>query len=126
MLSLSEYDNDGNIWEKKTNPEFDVSMGSTDAAEVSELIGIYMLMKLMEKFNKSMFDLFRDDGLKVIRGGGSDVDRARKDVIEIFKLKGLKVTAEGNSTCVDFLDFVLDLKNDITRPFIKPNANTIK
>ena len=50
-----------------------------------------MLMNFMEMFNKSRFGLYRDDGLMVIRGGGPDVDRARKDVIEIFKL-------EGNST----------------------------
>ena len=52
------------------------------------------------------------------------MDRTRKDVIEIFKQEGLKVTTECNASCVDFLDVVLDLKNDITKPFIKPNANT--
>ena len=35
-------------------------------AEVSELIGIYMLINLVDKFNKSMFGLYRDDGLMVI------------------------------------------------------------
>ena len=75
-----------------------------------------MLIKLMVRFNKSMFGLFRDDGLMVIRCGGPDVDRARRDVIEIFKQEGLKVTTECNATCVDFLDVVLNLKNDITEP----------
>ena len=102
------------IWEKKTNPDFDVSMGSADGAEVSELIGLYMMIMLMKRFNKSMFGLYRDDGLMVIRGGGPDVD----------KQEGLKVTTECNASCVDFLDVVLDLKNDNTKPFIKPNANT--
>ena len=44
------------------------------------------------------------------------MDRARKAVIDIFKKECLKVTTEANSTSVDFLDVVLDLKNDITKP----------
>ena len=35
-----------------------------------------------------------------------------------------QVTTEANSTSVDFLDVVLDLENDITGSFIKPNTNT--
>ena len=69
-------DHEGNIWEKKQCPEFDVSMGSADGAEVSELIGIYMITLLMAKFDKSLFGIYRDDGLMVVPGGGPDVDRA--------------------------------------------------
>jgi hypothetical protein len=54
-------DCDGNIWEKISNPDFDVSMGSMDGAEVAELIGIYMIGKLMVKFNKFLFGIYRDD-----------------------------------------------------------------
>ena len=117
-------DCDCNIWEKISNPDFDVSMGSMDGAEVAELIGIYMISKLMLKFNKSLFGIYRDDGLMVVKGGGPEVDRARKEVIRIFQQEDLKVTTECNSKCIDFLDIIMDLSNDSTRPFIKPNANT--
>ena len=47
------------------------------------------MVKLMQRFNESMFGIYCDDGLMVVRGGGPDVDKARKDVIEIFKSEGL-------------------------------------
>ena len=117
-------DSDGQIWEKKSNPDFDVSMGSMDGAEVSELVGIYMISKLMLKFNKANFGIYRDDGVMVVRGGGPEVDRARKEVIKIFNQEDLKVTTECNTTCIDFLDIIMDLRSNSTRPFTKPNAST--
>ena len=117
-------DHEGNIWEKKQCPKFDVSMGSADGAEVSELIGIYMITLLMAKFDKSLFGIYRDDGLMVVPGGGPDVDRARKEIIAIFQSEGLKITTAGNSTQVDFLDIVLDLERNTTMPYTKQNANT--
>ena len=117
-------DSDGHIWEKRSNPYFDVSMGSMDGAEVSELVGIYMISKLMVKFNGSDFGIYRDDGIMVVRGGGPEADRARKEVIKIFNLEDLKVTTECNITCIDFLDTILDLRSNSTRPYTKPNAST--
>ena len=60
-------DCEGNILEKISNPDFDVSMGSMDGAEIAELIGIYMISKLMMKFKKALFDIYRDDGLMVVK-----------------------------------------------------------
>jgi hypothetical protein len=60
----------------------------------------------------------------VVKGGGPGVDRARKEVIRIFQQEDLKVTTECNSKCTDFLAIIMDLSNNSTRPFIKPNANT--
>ena len=93
-------------------------------AEIAELIGIYMISKLIMKFKKSLFGIYIDDGLMVVKGGGPEVDRARKEVISIFLQEDLRITTESNSRCVDFLDIVMDLSSDSTRPFIKPNANT--
>ena len=117
-------DCDGKIWEKIINPDFDVCMGNMDGAEVSELIAIYMVNRMMERFDKSLFGIYRDDGLMVVRGGGPEVDRARKEAVRIFNRERLRVTTECNSRCVDFLDIILDLTNNSTRPFIKQNANT--
>ena len=60
-------DCEGNILENISNPDFDVSMGSMDGAEIAELIGIYMISKLMMKFKKALFDIYRDDGLMVVK-----------------------------------------------------------
>ena len=35
--------NKTSVWVKKDNPDFDVTMGSYDGAEVCELVGLYLL-----------------------------------------------------------------------------------
>ena len=40
------------IWVKKGNPNFDVTMGSYDGAEVCELVGLYLLNLLTNEFGK--------------------------------------------------------------------------
>ena len=42
---------------------FDVTMGSYDGAEVCELVGLFILKHLGEKFGKENIGLYRDDGL---------------------------------------------------------------
>ena len=39
-----------NVWVKKDNPEFDVTMDSYDGAELCELIGLYLLHLLTKEF----------------------------------------------------------------------------
>ena len=117
-------DHEGKIWVKKSDREFDVSMGSTDGAEVSELVGSYLISKLMEVFDKNIFGIYRDDGLMVVKGGGPEADRARKNLFRIFKNEDLKITTECNISRVSFLDIELDLTKGTTKPFIKPNSAT--
>ena len=117
-------DNKGQIWVKKGNKDFDVSMGSADGAEISELVGVYLISTMMGDFDKDMFGIYRDDGLMVVKGGGPETDRARKKLIQIFQNEGLQITTECNVTLVNFLDVVLDLKNGTSRPYTKPNGST--
>ena len=117
-------DYEGNVWVKKNEQDFDVSMGSMDGAEVSELVGIYLTSRMMEEFDKDYFGIYRDDGLIIVKGGGPEADRARKKLVTIFKNEDLKITTECNITKVDFLDIVMDLTNDTTKPFKKPNSTT--
>ena len=43
----------GKVWNKKFgDPEFDVTMGSFDGAEICELVGLYILSVLSKKFEK--------------------------------------------------------------------------
>ena len=46
---------------------FDVTMGSFDEAEVCELIGLFLLNNLGEKYGKNNVGLYRDDGLVILR-----------------------------------------------------------
>ena len=67
-------------WSKRNSDNtFDVTMGSYDGAEVCELIGLFILNTLQDRFGKDV-RLYRDDGLAVINTrSGRLCDRERKD-----------------------------------------------
>ena len=51
------------IWVKKVNPNFDVTMGSFGGVEVSKLVGLYLLNILKSEFGGKNIGLYRDDDL---------------------------------------------------------------
>ena len=66
---------DEKTWVKRNNQSlFDVAMGSYDGAEICELVGLFILNKLSEKFGKNNIGLYRDDGLMLLSGTGSEKD----------------------------------------------------
>ena len=69
------------IWIKKIgDPDFDVTMGSFDDAELCEVVGLYILHILGEKYGKHRIGLYRDDGLACFGyTSGPQPDRIRKD-----------------------------------------------
>ena len=56
----------GQTWVKKGETQFDVTMGSFDGAECTDLVGLYILHQL-KHINGLDLGLFRDDGLGVSR-----------------------------------------------------------
>ena len=111
----------GEPWEKKENKEFDVGMGSLDSAEVSELVGLFLLSQLSQMIPREKTVLYRDDLLAVVNLTGRLVDKLRKDVVKLFNENGLKVTTETNIRCTDFLDVSMNLEDGSHRPFRKDN-----
>ena len=114
-------------WLKKSgNEEFDVPMGCFDGAEVCELVGVYILHLLKTVKRKENVGLYRDDGLGILRtSSGPEIERKRKQIIQIFKSCGLNITVKTNSKTADFLDVRLDLVNNTYQPYRKPNSETI-
>ena len=114
-------------WVKRNNNSlFDVAMGSYDGAEVCDLVGLFVLNTLAEKFGKDNIGLYRDDGLAVIKGtSGRLADKARKDLCAIFKKFGLRITAEVNHQVVNFLDITLNLRDEEYLPYRKPNNDPL-
>ena len=110
-------------WKKKGTHEcFDVTMGSFDGAETCELVGLYILSRLRELTPTGNTGLYRDDGLMVLRNyNGQQTDKARKDIIKLFKDIGFQLEIRNNLKVVDFLDITLDLSNSTYRPYKKPN-----
>ena len=61
---------EGDIWAKKDNNKFDVTIGAWDGAEVAELVGLF----IMDKVDKilPLSGLYRDDGLAVTQKSGPE------------------------------------------------------
>ena len=97
---------------KKNNcSTFDVTMGSFDGAQVCELVGLLILVKLGNNYNSEDIGLYRDDGLSVFKDdGGPESERIKKNIIRIFKDLKLKITIQSNLKMVNYLDVTLDYK----------------
>ena len=87
---------------------FNVTMGSYDGAEICDLVGLFLLHDLAKKFGSEHVGLYRDDGLAIIQSKSARIaDKMRKDIHEIFRAHGVKITAEINHQTVNFLDITL-------------------
>ena len=120
--------NNTDIWIKKNgDPDFDVTMGSFDGAELCELVGLYILHILRAKYGKHGIGLYRDDGLACFGyTSGPQADRIRKDFIKIFKEDfNLSITCETNLKTVNFLDVTLNLTTGKYQPYNKPDNNPL-
>ena len=107
------------VWVKKGQKPFDVTMGSWDGAEVCDLVGLYLLSQLSD-LNLDI-GLYRDDGLCISALNARQTEIAKKKICSIFKDNGLNITAEANMKSVDFLDVNLNLETGTYKPFMKPN-----
>ena len=115
--------NDGKPWVKQNSQSmFDVTMGSSDGAEVCELVGLFLLNELSQIFDKHHVGLYRDDGLMLPKGtSGRLAGQTRKKLHQLFEQFGLKITVEINHQTVNFLDITFNLIVGSYRPFRKPN-----
>ena len=112
---------DNHAWIKKNEPDFDVPMGAFDSAEISELVGLFLLHELEQFIPKENVGLYRDDGLAVTDLPGPGIDQLRKKVINMFKSHDLNITVDINIVRTDFLDVVLDLSKNTYTPYRKEN-----
>ena len=113
---------ENSTWVKKNDNLFDVTMGSHDGAEICEMVGLYLLHEITQKFPFINFGLYRDDGLGCHKSiPGPALERTKKQIIELFKANGLRITIDTNMQQVNFLDVTLDLAKGKHWPFRKPN-----
>ena len=69
-------------WIKKDNPNFDVTQGSNDGAEISELVGLFLLDGLKRFIKKEQQGIYRDDFLAIVKLSGPQVERLRKNLFK--------------------------------------------
>ena len=74
--------NEGELWIKKNNENFDVAQGAFDSAEVCELVGLFMLSQLTHlNINPG---LYRDDGLAISFLTPRNTEKVKKEICRIF------------------------------------------
>ena len=73
--------NEGESWIKKQSKNFNVTMGSYDWAEVCELICIFMLSLIGNKYNPKNIGLCRDGRLRIFKNtSGQQSEKIKKDL----------------------------------------------
>jgi hypothetical protein len=93
-------------------------MGSFDGAEVCELVGLFILNNLCDKYGKDNIGLYRDDGLVIFKNTtGTQAERIKKDLTRRFKKHGLKITIQTNLKIVNYIDVTFNLENESYYPY---------
>ena len=109
-------------WVRKQEENIDVTMGAYDGAEVCEIVGIYLLSLLGEKYNNKEIGLYRDDGLSVSKNiNGPEAEKIKIDIQRIFKQRGLELTITFNMKEVNYLDVTFNLNDGSYRPYHQTN-----
>ena len=96
-------------------------MRSNDGAETCEIVGLFLLYSIGEKFNKDSIGLYRDDGLACFKNNnGHQNDKIkRKELIKVFQTHDLKLEIKCNLKNVDYLNITFDLNTGSYRPYRK-------
>ena len=101
-------------------------MGAYDGAEVCEIVGLFLLNNLANKYDKNIVGLYRDDGLALFKNiNGHRADKIRKEFHQLFKENGLSLEIKCNLKTVNYLDITLDLNTGTYKPYRKPNDQTL-
>ena len=75
---------------------------------------------------KQNVGFYRNDGLDILQNSlGPEIERKRKQIIQIFKSCGLNTTVKTNLKAVGFLDVRLGLINNLYQPYRKPISETV-
>ena len=94
-------------------------MGSWDGVEVCDLISLYLLSKCQNL--GSNVGLYRDDGIAECKKRPQQVENETKQLFQIFRNIGLKITVDANKKIVNFSDITLDLSRNFYKPYMKLN-----
>ena len=112
------------MWVKKDNSLFDVTMESFDGAEICDIAGL--LDKLSNLLGKENVGVYRNYGLAAINScSGPALDKTRKNIIALFKKEGLDITIETNLADTNFFDVTFNLVTEKYLPYRKPNSDPL-
>lgn len=110
----------GDIYVKKENPDFSVEQGSLDSAEISELVGQFILFQMSKLIPKEQHGIYRDDSLMILKTTGRGCTKMGEKLEKLFREQfNLRITFEANLTVVNFLDVTMSLVDGTHRPYRK-------
>ena len=115
---------EGTPWVKKGRENFDIGMGAFHGAQACEIVGLFMLSKLLRLPNFQTI-LYRDDGLAVTTSTPRQQEKLKQEIIKIFGEHEMKITIEINLIRVDYLDVTLDLETGLYKPYRKPGDKPV-
>ena len=100
-------------------------MGSYDGTEICELVYLYILHVLGEKYGKDKIGLFCNDGLQCfVNVNALQAEQIGKEFISKFNTQfKLTITSETNLKIVNFSDVTLNLNTGTHEPYNKPSNN---
>ena len=96
-------------------------MGSYDSAEVTDLVGLFMLQQIRDKDLGIDPSLYRDDFVTDSDKSTQENEDIKKAICEVFDENGLHLKADANKKVIDYLDVTLNLSTGEYCPYIKPN-----
>ena len=79
-------------WVKTNSEDFDVPMGGFDSAEISELVGLFILNGQEKLIPKRNIGLYRDDGLAEIDLPGPRIERLKKVITKFFESQPMQTS----------------------------------
>ena len=104
----------------------DVAVVAYNGAEVCQLVGLFLLNSLANKFDKNNVGLYRDDGLIFFKNvKGHRADKISKELDHLLKENGLLLEIECNPKTVNYLDITSDLNTGAYKRYCKPNDEII-
>ena len=79
------------VWIKKDgDKDLHVTMDSFDVAKICEVVGLFILHKLGEKYGKERIGLYRDDGLACFENtSGPELERVRKALLNYLGMNSV-------------------------------------
>ena len=112
---------EGENWIRKdTEENFDVPMGGKDSAQISDIIGLYILDCLGRVVTREHVGIYRDDGLMYIpNSNGPKTNQIHKKIQKVFDYIGFKVEISSNIRSANFLDVTFNLADGRYKPFSK-------
>ena len=110
---------------KKGESNFDITMRTYDGAEVCELIGIFMLSLLSKHINKSHIELYRNDGLAILKNNSrTEVEKFKEKFQKLFKEKHIDIIVQYNFKITNYFNITLKLNDGSYRPYRKSKQET--